>query len=204
MFEDFNYNLNAGIPITMKGVYLHKITPQSEYQKVLIDCLEDLRNGTYYTLLVSGNTGLGKTYLVQAMANTVIADNMAGDTERAVRYTTHFGLDLKLRSTMANGYKGRSEFEIIEEYKRYKLLIIDEIGRGTATDFMMNRLEYIVCERMARGRKTILITNKTIDELQSVFDRQMQDRLGIMDGGKTENKTSRFLVLNGPSLRGSL
>ena len=196
--DDYTYNLLSGLPKTMEGVYLHNVEPRNELQEKLKSLLEALKLKKYTTLLLIGNTGVGKTYMTQALANTVIYN--ATNQERAACYTTHFEMELKLKNTMGSNYSGPSEMELITRYKAYSLLIIDEIGRGTTSEYFLNRLEYIVSDRMMKDRRTILITNKSPDELRAIFDLQMQDRLGIVKGGKPNPKTRR-LMMNGESLR---
>lgn len=199
MRDDFSYNAALGIPRDMEGVYLHTVEPRNEDQRRLKGLLEGLKEREYRTLLLLGDTGLGKTYMAQALANTFIHN--ANSPEWAAFYTTHFELDLRLKNTMDAGYKGVGELELINRYKSYGLLIIDELGRGAVSDYAMTRIEHIVCERIAKGRRTILISNKTPDELRGIFDRQMQDRLGILKGGVV-NSSARCFVMSGPSLRG--
>lgn len=190
-----------GIPKAMEGVYLHTVEPKNEGQRELKELLEGLKKREYNTLLLLGDTGLGKTYMAQALANTVIHNS--GNPEYAALYTTHFELDLKLKSAMGAGYKGMSELGLIAKYKAYGLLIVDELGRGSSSDYSMNRIEHIVCERMANGKRTILIGNKTPNELRLVLDKQMQDRLGILEGGNRNGKAKVFLM-QGQSLRGRI
>lgn len=198
---DFTYNILAGIPKAMEGIYLHEVQPLSESQEKLKTLLEGLKLKKYNTLLLLGDTGLGKTYMCQALANTMIYN--AVDTERAALYTTHFEMELKLKDTMTKNYNGPSESDLLTKYKTRSLLIIDEFGRGSVSEYFLNRFEYIVCERMAKNRRTVIITNKSPDELRQIFDRQMQDRLGILKGGKLNPKTER-LMMNGESLRSSV
>ncbi len=182
----------------MRDVYLHIVQPKNEEQKKLKELLTQLKMKEYILLLLCGDTGLGKTYMSQALANTIIYN--AVDPEYSALYTTHFEMERKLRASM-NG-KGLSELDLIQKYKNYRLLIIDELGRGTISEYMMNTLEYIISERLARERRTILITNKSPEELRTIFDRQMQDRLGILEGGET-NPQARSLMMQGKSLRSS-
>jgi DNA replication protein DnaC len=195
---DFTYNILAGIPKTMEGVYLHEVQPLSESQEKLKTLLEGLKLKKFNTLLLLGDTGLGKTYMCQALANTMIYN--AVDPERAALYTTHFEMELKLKDTMTKNYNGPSESDLITKYKTRSLLIIDEFGRGSVSEYFLNRFEYIVCERMMKDRRTIIITNKTAQELREVLDRQMLDRLGLIEGGK-RNPATRRLAMNGESLR---
>ena len=206
MFDDDIYDVDnvyiqySGIPKTMNGIYLHMIKPENEEQETLIKLLNDLYKKKYCTLLLFGNTGVGKTYMAQALANSMI--HFANNPERVARYITHLDLDLKLRATMANN--GPSEYQVIADYRGCNLLIIDEFGRGPTTNYTMTRVEHILSDRMMNQKRTVLITNKTIEELRNIFDRQMQDRLGIMDGGSYDISKTRCYGMFGNSLRGRL
>ncbi len=200
--EDFRYNLGLGIPESMLGVYLHEVEPKNENQAKLKNLLTELKNKKFDTLLLIGDTGTGKTYMAQALANTMIYN--ATYPEYAALYTTHFEMDLNLKATMNAGYSGPSEKDCIVKYKTYGLLIIDELGRAQTSDYTMNRLEHIICERMARGKRTIIISNKSPEELRGILDIQMQDRLGICEGDVKTNPMVRRCLMSGQSLRGRL
>ena len=200
--DDYSYNLGAGIPEDMLGIYLHEVQPKSKDQEEVKKLLTELQEKKFNTLLLIGDTGTGKTYMSQALANTMIHN--ASAPENAARYTTHFELDLKLKSTMNGNYTGLSEYELINRYKAYGLLIIDEFGRGSVSEYSMTKVEHILTERMMKGKRTIIISNKKPGELRQVFDRQMQDRLGIMEGGATKNGKAKFYFMSGQSLRGHL
>lgn len=200
--EDFRYNLGLGIPKNMLGIYLHQVEPKNERQEKLKSLLTELKEKKFNTLLLIGDTGTGKTYMSQALANTIIHN--ASFPEHAALYTTHFEMDLNLKATMNEGYNGPSEKDCIAKYKMYNLLIIDELGRAQTSDYTMNRIEHIICERMARDKRTIIISNKSPEELRAIFDVQMQDRLGIAEGDVKTNPTVRRCLMSGQSLRGHL
>ena len=206
--EDPTYYTGSGIPKGMLGVFLHEVKPQNADQETLKTLLTELKkaraeddNG-FNTLLLLGNTGLGKTYMSQALANMVIHN--AVFPENAARYITHYELDMKLKSVMNSNYNGPGEYDLISKYKMYGLLIIDEFGRGSTSEFTMTKIEHILTERMMRGKRTIIISNRKPDELREFLDFQMQDRFGIMEGGSRANDLCKTFLMGGKSLRGSL
>lgn len=189
------YQSSAEIPPEMQNVYLHQVEPRSDKQKELKRLLEELKQRRYLVLLVCGDTGVGKTYMALAMLNSVLHNAMCDsvDVDRAGRYMTHYELDIRYKSAMDGKKGGKTQFDLYNLFTQYDMLVLDEIGRGSVSEYSMGFIENVLTKRIAWRRPTVLITNKTPSELKDLFDVQMLDRLG-------SDKARRF-IMAGKSLR---
>lgn len=76
--------------------------------------------GTMYNpFFVYGGVGLGKTHLLQALGNKVVS----GLPEKKVRYAT----TERFTTEVINSIKGRSIDKFKDKYRKYDLLIIDDV-----------------------------------------------------------------------------
>jgi DNA replication protein DnaC len=70
-----------------------------------------------------------------------------------------------------------TEFEIIEKYKKVPLLVIDEIGTMTSSNWAYSIMYMIIDYRNSMKMKTIYTSNFTIEELNGVFDSRITRRI---------------------------
>lgn len=119
-------------------------------------------------LLFSGATGLGKTFLSACIARQV------ADGEHSVMYETaikvfeafeaeRFGTDARSGQT--------------KPYFDCDLLIIDDLGTETRTQFVISALYHIVNTRMMENRPTIISTNLQPDAIEKRYSPQIASRI---------------------------
>ncbi len=121
------------------------------------------------SLLFSGDTGLGKTFLSACIARTVAENGYSVVYETAGRL---FG---KLeRARFNNDEDARRESE---KYQACDLLILDDLGTEMPGQFVTSALYNLVNERVLSGKPTIISTNLTSEDFASRYNRQIASRL---------------------------
>lgn len=121
-------------------------------------------------LLLVGNTGSGKTYLITACVNNVIKQN------KSVLFTTAYTLNSMCLDAHLSDYK--TSQSILDTLTDVDVLAIDDLG--TEINYKNVTAEYlfvIVNERIARRKQTFISTNLTLPELRDRYDERLFSRL---------------------------
>jgi DNA replication protein DnaC len=116
------------------------------------------RNG----LFVTGPKGTGKTHLAAAIANQLMQQGTP------VICMTMIDLLERIKRTYEQNrqYWGEiNEGNILDTYKRVQLLIIDDMGKETATEWAVSKIYAIINARYEAYMPTIITTNYTDTEL---------------------------------------
>ena len=120
-------------------------------------------------LLLSGGTGLGKTFLSACIARVV------SDGGFSVVYDTAISIFAKLEND-----KFRPDEETAAEVRRCEgcdLLILDDLGTEMTTSFVQSALYQLVNGRMIAGRSTIISTNLAPEELGQRYGAAILSRI---------------------------
>lgn len=139
------------------------------------------------SIIFSGSTGTGKTYLISAMATEL---SMAGYD---VFFTTAFGLNNIFLKSHTAAIEEKSQF--IEPLLKCDLLIIDDLGtepvyRNVSQEYLYT----VINERKINKQHTLISTNLTQDEIINRYGERIFSRLN--------NKSdSLFLSLEGKDIR---
>lgn len=165
------------------------------YLKKLEDMLNSLLKQEYRVLTVAGTQGIGKTFTVAKCVEQYLKEQFLsrGDILGMAKFVSHFELDLSFKECM-NSRASKTQTRVYEEFCNYPILIIDEVGRGSWTEYSANFIENIISKRYANKRTTVLISNKTPQELATMFDRNIVDRL-------SNGTTGKIWTMKGDSLR---
>ena len=101
-------------------------------------------------LIVSGNVGVGKTYLLASAAKVL--------TERGVsiRFVDFFQLLTELRGAYSDG---KADQSVIGPMLNVDVLMIDELGKGRGTDWEHSVLDQLVNGRYTQGKPIVASTN---------------------------------------------
>lgn len=122
-------------------------------------------------LLFVGNTGLGKTFLANCIANNVIKSC----------HTVVYQTAPMLMDSIIN-YKfsyNRDEFAR-QQYNQIfdvDLLIIDDLGTETLSSNKFTELFNIINTRLLKNKKMLISTNLTLNELYQEYDERVMSRL---------------------------
>ena len=141
-------------------------------------------NKSSKNLFFMGGTGLGKTHLSLAIANVVINRG----------YSVIYGTAQNILGDLQNENFGRidnlkyRENEILD----VDLLILDDLGTEFKSAYTVSCLYNIINTRLSAKLPTIISTNYSIDEIESIYDQRTTSR--IIGGYST-------LILTGNDIR---
>ena len=122
-------------------------------------------------LLLYGPTGLGKTFLSHAVAAELMA---AG---KSVVYETAFGM-VRIFEEKTFNRDATDEMKMAyDSLFTADLLIIDDLGAELNNSFTNSQLFNIVNSRMIDGKKMIINTNLTPNELSTVYGDRIFSRI---------------------------
>ena len=121
------------------------------------------------SLLFSGDTGLGKTFLSACIARTV------ADSGYSVMYESagHLFGNLE-RAKFTGDENARRE---AEKYTACDLLIVDDLGTEMPGAFVTAALYTLVNDRLLAGKPTIISTNLNTEDFAHRYSPQIASRL---------------------------
>lgn len=121
-------------------------------------------------ILLTGNTGLGKTYLITACAN------LAVELNRSALFYTAYDINSAFLEAHLSDYQTRQS--ILDLLTDVDVLVIDDLG--TEINYKNVTAEYlfvIINERITNKKQTIVSTNLTLPELRERYDERIFSRL---------------------------
>ena len=139
-------------------------------------------------VLLSGQTGVGKTHLMKCMANELIKQH------KIVLLTTSFAM----HQDFVKSYACREPEEkqnIISRYLQAEVLFIDDLGTELRQpNITVNYLYQVLNERKMNKRPTIITSNLNLDDIMEYYDERIFSRIA--------DKTSSICVyIEGNDLR---
>lgn len=127
-------------------------------------------------ILLRGITGCGKTHLAVAILREVISQGHSG------AYANFTDLLTRIRATWDKN-SDRTEASLLDGVDDVDLLVLDDVGAESATDWTRDRLYVIINRRYESGRATIITTNCSDDELEKRIGARTASRLAEMCPG---------------------
>ncbi len=124
-------------------------------------------------LLFRGGTGLGKTFLSGCVAKAVSDKGFSVVYETAGDAFTAFE-DRKFSRDMA---QAEAAGERVRRILDCELLILDDLGTEMSTAFTHSALYSIVNSRLSSGKKTIISTNLSAEEMSARYTPQVVSRI---------------------------
>lgn len=172
-----------GIPERFRSADLDEMDLDPEIR----GALNSFCDGAVRNLILAGDVGTGKTHSACAAAHVFA---LRGES---VMYVTEHDLMTRLKSGIANS---TDTSDYVKRLYTCTLLIIDEAGDTTSSEYKKDVLKDIVDKRWTNSRRqTIVVSNLSGQELGGELGKAAIDRL--MDCG-------RVLVYRGKSHRGEL
>ena len=133
-------------------------------------------------LMLLGEPGTGKTHLAAGIALSFIAQLRSalfyhvGDLLDALR------AGIGLERQMAPGdFDSRTSTSILNRCKNTALLVLDDLGVESKTDWANERLDTIVNHRYEYGRPTVITVN-TLEVSDRIRDRCIHGRVVALEG----------------------
>lgn len=174
-FENFNSLVYSNEP--NKEKYNANISPRENIEiikKLCINFINDFDNPNSKNLLFTGNTGLGKTFLSNCIANELLKK------QKTVMYqTAPIMLDSIIEAKL--GKNKNSSIDLINNLLSVDLLIIDDLGTEGVNNMKFSELFTILNSRLLNNKnkatKTIISTNLSIRNLADVYGERIVSRL---------------------------
>ncbi len=148
-----------------------KVTLRAVMQKTFQDCRAYAADfdTTSPSLLFSGDTGLGKTFLSACIARSV------AEKGYSVVYESAAHLFEKLEKAKFSG--DETAVKETEKYTACDLLIVDDLGTEMGGQFVTTALYTLINDRILSGKPTIISTNLTKDAMDKRYSPQILSRL---------------------------
>ena len=157
--------------------YRFSISPRENIKKIKnksLEFVQNFDNPDYKNLLFSGNTGLGKTFLSNCIANEILKMG------KTVLYQTAPVLLENIIDYKLNKQKANLE-DINKSVLETDLLIIDDLGTETLNSMKLSELFTIINTRILnlnhKITKTIISTNLNINEIFNKYEERIGSRI---------------------------
>jgi len=168
-FESFNLSYYDDTAAPDKG-----ISPRESMDVVYKLCIKYAQEfgSESMNLLFIGAPGLGKTFLSACIARVVADNGFSVVYDMASSIFARFE-DVQFQRT-DDLVSSRDE---IKRYLECDLLIIDDLGTEMTTNFTISVLYEIINTRLVTGKKTLVSSNLTLEEMHRRYSEQTMSRL---------------------------
>ena len=171
-FDNFNINLFSNEIDENK--YNSNISPKENLEKIKnlsLKFIENFDDPQEKNLLFTGNTGIGKTYLTNCIANELLKHG------KTVLYQT---APVMLDAILDYRFGKNNEFNYTDLLNA-DLLIIDDLGTENSNNMKYSELFNILNTRLLNQNnhvtKTIISTNLSLNHLFKTYDERIFSRL---------------------------
>ena len=167
-FETFDFDYYSPVPDSDLGV-----SPRANMERVYDVCQDYAHEFSPKSgnLLLSGGTGLGKTFLSASIARVVSAGG------NSVVYDTA-GHIFSLFEAQKFGRETDEETDgAVSRALSCDLLILDDLGTELMTSFVQCAIYQIINTRLITGKKTVISTNLSPNELGRRYGAPVLSRL---------------------------
>ncbi len=175
-FENFNFDIFSNEVNTQK--YKVNISPRNNIENIKNKSLEFVKNfdnPETKNLLFCGNTGLGKTYMSNAIASEVLKKG------KTVLYQTAPVLLETVIDNKFNKYKNAKLNNFYNDVLETDLLIIDDLGTECLNSMKLSELFTILNTRILnlnnKITKTIISTNLNIKQIFKNYEERIGSRI---------------------------
>jgi DNA replication protein DnaC len=185
----------ASIPERFKDRTLETYSVENDGQRKALDSCKryvdnwDQNRSAGTSLIMCGHPGTGKTHLAIGIAREIMKKGKIALFARVI----------ELARTVKETYQrdaDRTERQVLADFARPDLLILDEVGVQHGSDTERMILFEVINARYEQCKPTILITNLSLAGLREYLDPRAEDRL--REGG------GRVIVFDWESHRGKV
>ena len=152
-------------------------SPRENMRRVVQVCEGYARQFPGYplkNLLLSGGTGLGKTFLSGCIAREVSRRGYSVVYDTAIRLFSAF----ETRRFTRDAGEERQARDDARRYLGCDLLILDDLGSELTTPLSQSSLYEVVNSRLQSGRHTVISTNLSMDHIAQRYTPQLASRIG--------------------------
>lgn len=175
-FENFNFNKFSN-EINIRK-YNMNISPRENIKNIKMaseNFIKNFNNPETKNLFFTGNTGLGKTYMTNCIANEILKQG------KTVLYQTAPVLLENIIDNKFNKYKTNNTNDFNNQVLNVDLLIIDDLGTECINNMKLSELFTILNSRSLnlnnKITKTIISTNLSIEKIFSVYEERIGSRI---------------------------
>ena len=150
-------------------------SPRDHMETIYEICLQYARHfsGEMENLFMTGGPGLGKTFLSTCIAKVVSESGFSVVYDTAVNVFARFE-----EERFSRAYTDMDALRAdLDRYMNCDLLILDDLGTEMTTSFTISALYDLVNTRLRTGRKTIINSNLSVDEVRRRYSVQIASRL---------------------------
>ena len=132
--------------------------------------IDNINTTQYDVILMSGDTGVGKTHLIECMTTYAI------DKCLTVKYSTAFNFNQDMLKYHCASIEDKDA--IMYPYLNSDILFIDDLGSENQIKNVTNEYLYLILnERMQQHKKTVISTNLDMKQIQDVYGERIFSRL---------------------------
>lgn len=171
-FDTFNIHYYSAAIDTRFG-----ISPADNMKTIVSRCQSYIQNfdSQFSNLFITGNTGVGKSFLTHCIANELLKSS------RSVLYMTAFDLIEAFEAhTFGNTEDGEESFyedTLFDSIMNCDALIIDDLGTETINNFTVSQLFLCLNHRQEHRRSTIISTNLPVEAIQDIYSERISSRI---------------------------
>ena len=175
-FEKFNINIFSDeINMEKNGMPISPRENIITIKKASENFIKNFEDPDTKNLFFTGNTGLGKTYMTNCIANEILKMG------KTVLYQTAPVLLETIIDNKFNKYKTSDTNDFYNQVLEANLLIIDDLGTECANAMKLSELFTIINSRILnlnnRITKTIISTNLSIEQIFRVYEERIGSRI---------------------------
>ena len=169
-FERFDLELYSAQPDTKLG-----LSPRETMRMVYTSCRKfaDDFSPASPNLLLQGDTGLGKTYLSACIARAVAAKGLSVCYDTAASALDFF----ERQKFSRDAAEAEAASARVRRMLSCDLMILDDLGTEMVTPMSISALYTLINTRLVNGKKTIISTNLTDDDLARKYSGQIYSRI---------------------------
>ena len=155
------------------------------YSKMQKWCLSDFDKTI---ILLSGNTGVGKTHLTKCMANELIKRH------KLVLLTTSFSMHQDFMKSYSTRDLEEKQ-QLLSRYLNAEILFIDDLGTELRNpNITISYLYQVLNERRINKRPTVITTNLNLNDIYDYYDERIFSRIA-------DKTTSICVYIEGKDIR---
>ena len=139
--------------------------------------VDNFKKNEQQGLVISGPVGVGKTYLLAALAKEILSKGYSA------KFVDFFQLLAEIKASFS---KKESEDSILQPLIDVDVLLIDELGKGRNTEFELTIIDQIVMGRYNQDKPIIATTNYLFK------DQSNQHTFNVDLTQAQDNGTSKF------------